>query len=169
MVETRLPHNQKEGFLYGSIIAIISVIFMLFINIGSEFGTINRNIIIIILKLIPIFWVIALLLESLIIGRIASKLVEKFSEPSDSFNAKILFNILFCVLGMSIVLTIIGGMIGSGKISLVPFKTFFLHWPRNFCAAFWCEILLAQPIARFTMKKIHKKKKNKESEKNDEK
>lgn len=45
-------------------------------------------------------------------------------------------------------------------MSLKPIITFAEHWPRNFCVAFWCEILLAQPIARFVMKQIHKTKKD---------
>ncbi|MER2128035.1 hypothetical protein [Solibacillus sp.] len=27
--------------------------------------------------------------------------------------------------------------------------------PRNFAIAFWIELLIAQPIARFAMKKLH--------------
>lgn len=161
MNETRLPRNGKEGFLYGGVIAIITVIVMLFLNIGTAFGGINKEAIKVILILTPIIWIIAMLLEALLVGRISEKLLEKFTEPSDGFNTKILFNILFCVTGMSAIMTIIGGMIGEGKPSLEPFITFPSHWPRNFCVAFWCEILLAQPIARKVMTLLHKRKDNK--------
>lgn len=161
MNETRLPRNGKEGLLYGGIIAIITVIVMLTLNIGTAFGGINKESIKVILILTPIIWIIAMLLESLLVGRISEKLVEKFTEPSDGFNARILFNILFCVTGMSAIMTIIGGMIGAGKLTLEPIITFPSHWPRNFCVAFWCEILLAQPVARKAMKLLHKKNDNK--------
>lgn len=157
MNETRLPRNGKEGILYGGIICIITVIVMLILNIGTAFGGFSKEAIKTILILTPIIWIIAMLLESLLVGRISEKLVEKFTEPSDGFNARILFNILFCVTGMSAIMTIVGGMIGEGKLSLEPFITFPSHWPRNFCVAFWCEILLAQPVARKTMKLLHKK------------
>ncbi|MBQ9659471.1 MAG: DUF2798 domain-containing protein [Clostridia bacterium] len=157
MNETRLPRNGKEALLYGGIICIITVIVMLILNIGTAFGGFSKEAIKTILILIPIIWIIAMLLESLLVGRISEKLVEKFTEPSDGFNTRILFNILFCVTGMSAIMTIIGGMIGEGKLSLEPFITFPSHWPRNFCVAFWCEILLAQPIARKAMKLLHKK------------
>lgn len=157
MEEKRLPRSQKEGLLYGSIICLVTVIVMLFLNIGTSIGRIDFNTIAIILKMVPVIFIVAMLVESFVVGKIAGKLVEKFSNPSDGFNAKILFNILFCVTGMSAIMTIIGGMIGQGKISLEPFETFLSHWPRNFCVAFWCEILLAQPLARFVMKSIHKK------------
>lgn len=156
--EKRLPRNEKEGLLYGGIIAIITVIVMLFLNIGTTFGGITKEAIKAILVSIPIIWIIAMLLESLIVGKVAQKLVQNFTEPTDGFNTKILFNILFCVTGMSMIMTIIGGIIGAGKLTLDPFKTFLSHWPRNFCVAFWCEIFLAQPLARKAMKIIHKTK-----------
>ena len=155
MKEIRLPRNGKEGFLYGSIICIITVLIMLFLNIGTSVG-VNKKSILIILKLVPIIWIVAMLIESLFIGRLASKLVERFSEPTDGFNAKILFNILFCVTGMSLIMSVLGSMIGSGTISLDPLINLPSHWPRNFCVAFWCQILLAQPAARLVMKKLHK-------------
>ena len=41
------------------------------------------------------------------------------------------------------------------KQSSKPFKNFFYIWPRNFGIAFWIELIIAQPIARFVMKKLH--------------
>lgn len=163
MGDIRLPRNLKEGLLYGSIICILTVIIMLLLNIGTSFGRLDSEVLFIIIKMVPLIFIIAMLLESFVVGKIASRLVNKFIEPTDGFNARILFNILFCVTGMSASMTIIGGMIGMGKLSLEPFYTFFAHWPRNFFVAFWCEILLAQPFARFVIKNIHRYKQKKES------
>lgn len=160
MNEKRLPQSKKEGFLYGSIICVITVIVMLMLNIGTVFGGFPKEAILAIIKLLPIIWCVAMLLENFVVGKIANKLVEKFSEKTDGFNSHILFNILFCVTGMSAIMTIVGSLIGNG-LSLEPFRTFFSHWPRNFCVAFWCEILLAQPTARFVMKAIHNHKEKK--------
>lgn len=158
MEENRLPKTKKEGFLYGGIIALITVVIMVFLNITTSLGKIDKEVLSIIGVSIPIFWIIAMIIENFIVGRIAEKLVEKFTEPTDGFNTKILFNILFCVTGMSFLMTIIGGMYGeilSGSISINPILDVPSHWPRNFFVAFWCEILIAQPVARFVMKKIH--------------
>ena len=157
MKEVRLPHNNKENLLYGGVICLITVIIMLILNICSVFGKFDLDILACVLKLTPIIWLVAMLIEMFIVGKIAEKLVDKFSSDKDGFNAKILFNILFCVTGMSAVMTIVGSFIGNGQISWEPFITFPSHWPRNFFVAFWCEILLAQPIARMLMKHIHKK------------
>ncbi|MDF2566837.1 MAG: rane protein [Oscillospiraceae bacterium] len=157
--ETRLPRNGKEGLLYGGIIAAISAMIMTTVNIGIAFGRLDKEVILVILKVLPINWAIAMLLALFIEGRIANKFVRKFTEPTDGFNAKILFNILFCVIGMSVCMTVTGGLLGeliSGTgLSWEPFLTFPLNWPRNFCIALWCEILIAQPMARSVMKRLH--------------
>lgn len=163
MEEKRLPRNAKEELLYGGVICLITVIIMLILNIGTAFGGFYKESILAILKLIPIIWIIAMLIEALIVWKIAERLVKKFTDSSDGFNTKILFNILFCVTGMSASMTIIGGLIGTG-LSWEPFLTFFSHWPRNFFVAFWCEILLAQPIARIMMKRLHTHKSKRLSE-----
>jgi hypothetical protein len=156
MEENRLPQNGKEGLLYGSIICILTVIIMTTLNISIEFGKLDGEVALIILKSIPIVWIIAMLIEVLVVGKIAEKLVNKFTESTDGFNTKILFNILFCVIGMSVIMTIIGNILGNG-ISLEIFTKFPLNWPRNFCVAFLSELLIIHPIARLVMKKIHTK------------
>ena len=145
-MDKRLPYNKKESFIYGSIIALVTVVIMLVLNVSTSFGTLNKTVIISILKLIPIIWVVVMLVESLLVSKIVNKLL------------KVLFNIFLCVTCMSLIMTIVGWMIGMGKISLEPFKLFFHHWPRNFCVAFWCEVLIAQPLARKVMVFIHNKK-----------
>ena len=35
IMDKRLPYNEKEGLIYGGIIALITVIVMLFLNIGT--------------------------------------------------------------------------------------------------------------------------------------
>lgn len=56
---------------------------------------------------------------------------------------------------LSLLLSIIGTWVGTKEITLEPFKNFLHIWPRNFGVAFWIELLIAQPIARFVMKKSH--------------
>lgn len=157
MQDIRLPRNAKEGILYGSIICLISVTIMLSVNVLPNFKTIDLNVILIILKSIPIVFIFVFLLENILVGKIANKLVNIFSEETDSFNAKILFNILFCVTMISIIMTLVGPILGNG-ISMELLTDFPIHWPRNFCIALFTELLIAQPLARLAMKKIHNKK-----------
>lgn len=139
--------------MYGAIICAISALVMSAVNISLNLGTFNSQVALIVLKAFPIAFIIAMLMENFIVGPIAEKMVHHFSDANDGFNAKILFTVFFTVIGMSFTMTIIGDMLGNG-ISLASFAA-LSHWPRNFCIALFCELLLAQPPARLAMKKIH--------------
>lgn len=156
-MDNRLPANKKEGFLYGSCICFITVIVMASLNIYLSTAELNMGTVITIIKAVPIIFVIAMLVENFIVGKVVSFFMNKFTSNQDSFNAKILFNIVFCVTGMSFIMSFIGGLFDTG-FSIEILKNFPLHWPRNFFFAFWCECLIAQPFARFVMKKVHIRK-----------
>ena len=53
-------------------------------------------------------------------------------------------------------MTVIGTWIGSRHISMEPITHFIYKWPRNFGLAFFIELLVAQPIARFVITQMHK-------------
>ncbi|MFD2043036.1 hypothetical protein ACFSTA_01800 [Ornithinibacillus salinisoli] len=152
--ETRLPRNGKEFVLFLAIISILSVNIIAPNIMGFELGF-NKEVYLETLKVIPFVWIGVILLVTLVANPIVSKLVPKFVAPTDGFNARILFTILFSVTILSIFLTVIGAWIGMREISFEPIKNFFYAWPRNFFIAFWVEILIAQPIARLVMKKLH--------------
>ncbi len=152
--ETRLPRNGKEFLLFLAIISILSVNIIGPLIMGFKFGF-RKEVYFETLKVLPFVWICVILLVTLVANPIVSKLVPKFIEPTDGFNARVLFTILFSVTILSILLTIIGSWIGMKEISVEPIRTFFYDWPRNFFIAFWVEALIAQPIARCAMKKLH--------------
>lgn len=152
--ENRLPRNAKEGLLFGTIISTLTVIFMTSLNIILSFGEFNGEVALTILKALPIIWVIVMIIEPTIFGRIAEALVKKFTKPTDSFNSKILFRILFTVLGMSAAMTLIGDIVGNGFRTEI-FSNWLTNWPRNFAIVLIAESLVIQPIARFAMVKLH--------------
>ncbi|WP_419958350.1 hypothetical protein [Psychrobacillus psychrotolerans] len=152
--ENRLPHNAKEGILFLLIISIISVNTIAPIIMGLERGF-SKEVYLDTLKVIPIMWVIVVLLVRLVAGPIVHKVMPKFVGQTDGFNARVLLNILINVTVLSLLLTIIGTWVGTKQISLEPFRNFLHVWPRNFGVAFWIEMLIAQPIARYAMKSLH--------------
>ncbi|MCR5667287.1 MAG: DUF2798 domain-containing protein [Eubacterium sp.] len=154
MGDARLPRSGKEGFAYGSIICALTVLVMLVLNLGMTFGSLDASTWASIGKAYIPVWIVAMLLETFVVGRFANFMVGKFSEPSDGFNAKILFNILFVVLGMSGIMTFLGPVLFMNPVKGAIME-WPLHWPRNFCVAMWCELLFAQPIARQVMKRWH--------------
>lgn len=152
--DKRLPRNGKEGLLYGTIISTLTVLFMTSFSIIIAVGEFNGDVALTILKMIPIMWIIVMIIEPAIFGRIAEALVAKFTKPTDSFNAKILFRILFTVLGMSAAMTLIGDVVGNG-FSTEIFSNWLANWPRNFVIVLIAESLVIQPVARFAMVKLH--------------
>lgn len=159
MMDQRLPWSKKEGLIYGGLIALITCIVMMSFNVivnnGFDPEILARS-----MLSLPFVWLAAMLLMSFVVGHIASVVVSKFAGPNDGFYATITFNIIACVLMMSACMTIIGPSIGhimQGESVISAFQQWPSAWPRNFCVAFWCEMLLAQPIARALMKHIHAK------------
>ncbi|MNP03058.1 hypothetical protein D3C76_949280 [compost metagenome] len=152
--ENRLPQSAKEGILFMLIVSLISVNTIAPIIVGLERGF-SKEVYLDTLKILPMMWLIVVLLVRLVAGPIVSKVMPKFVGKTDGFNARVLLKIVLNVTVLSLLLSIIGTWLGMREISLEPFKHFLHIWPRNFGIAFWIELLIAQPIARFAMKKIH--------------
>lgn len=154
--DARLPRNAKEGILFLLIVSIISVNTIAPLIVGLERGF-SKEVYLDTLKIIPFMWVIVVLLVKLVAGPIVGKVMPKLMGQTDGFSARILLNTLLNVSVLSILLSIFGTWVGTKHISLDPFKNYLHIWPRNFGIAFWIELLVAQPIARFVMKTIHAK------------
>jgi len=149
----KLPRNAKEFVLFLAIISIISVNIIAPLITFFEIGF-NHQVWIDVLKIIPFIWLCVVSLV-LITFKPAEMLTKRLIAKDDSFNAHIIINILCTVFLMSIFLTIIGSWIGCKRISYDPIRVFFFKWPRNFAISFFIELLIAQPIARFVMVKMH--------------
>lgn len=158
--EDRLPNNAREGVLFSLIISLISVNTIAPIIIGLERGF-SLAVYVETLKMLPFMWLIVILLVKFVAGPLVGKVMPKFTGQTDGFNARVLLNILLTVTVLSVLLTIIGPMVGTKEISSAPFKNFFQAWPRNFGIAFWIELLVADPIARFAMKSLHARQERK--------
>lgn len=160
----KLPRNKKEFVLFVAVISIISVNIIAPLISCFETGF-HMYVWADALKVIPFIWLCVIALV-LITYKPAEWLTAKIVEEGDSFNAHIIVNILCTVFFMSIFLTVIGTWIGSRQISLEPIKLFFCKWPRNFAVSFAVEALIAQPIARFIMLKLHSAQKENICEEN---
>lgn len=161
--EDRLPQNAKEDILFLLIVSIISVNTIAPIIMGMERGF-SKESYFETLKIIPFMWVIVVLLVKVVAGPLVGKIMPKFVGKTDGFNARILLSTVLNVTVLSILLTIIGSWVGTKQISLEPFQNFFHSWFRNFGVAFWIELVIAQPIARFAMKKVHHQRKANQAE-----
>ncbi len=151
----KLPRNKKEFALFMAVISIISVNIIAPLITCFELGF-HLYVWADVLKVLPFIWlsVIALVLLT---HRPAEWMTNKILQKGDSFNAHIIVNILCNVFLMSIFLTVIGTWIGSRTLTIEPILMFFHKWPRNFAISLGVELLVAQPVARFVMQKLHQK------------
>ena len=151
-----MPSNEKEGIIYGISMCFIMVFFMGLLNISIHLGSLNINSLKTTIIAFPVTFVIAFVLETFFVGKINHILLDKFTSKTDSINAFILFNCFFIVTLMSLIMTIIGGFLGGDNAKTI-FSDFFIRWPRNFCAAFFLNILVAGPISRLILRAIQSK------------
>ena len=152
-----MPTNRKENIVFGISMCVIMVFFMGLLNISIHLGGFNLNSIKTTFVAFPVTLIIAYILETFIVGKINHILLGKFVKETDSKNSFILFNCFFIVTMMSLIMTIIGGLLGGNNIQTI-FTEFFIRWPRNFCAAFFLNILIAGPVSRSILKQMQKNK-----------
>jgi hypothetical protein len=148
-----LPRNKKEFALFMGIVSVLSVNIIAPLitcfEIGFSFAVWANT-----LRVLPFIWLCVIALV-LLTHKPADMLAHKIVHKDDSFNSVITINILCNVFLMSIVLTVVGSWIGMREITVEPIIFFFHKWFRNFALAFAVEALIAQPIARFVMLKLH--------------
>lgn len=154
-LDERLPHNAKEGIIYGGTICFLTALVMTTFNVLIHTPNFNLQTIQSIAIYFPVMFVIAMLIEPLLVGRLAEKAMHRLSPETDSGNAKILFRMVFTVFGMSLVMTGIGNAIAFGIDSWL--SRMLSDWPRNFFVVLLLEALLIQPIARAVMLQLHRK------------
>lgn len=150
----KLPRNRKEFLVFLIILSVLSVNiiapFITILEMGFSLKTWQNT-----FQVMPYIWIVVVILV-LLTHNPATKISNKLIKKDDSFNAHMIVSCLVNVFIMSIVLTIVATWIGMGKITTIPFQTFPNNWPRNFAIAFFVEAIIAQPIARFSMLKMHR-------------
>ncbi len=170
MEEPRLPWNAREGIIFGAVIACLSSLIIggynVYDNMGYDLGHL-ADFASTYIVIWPVMFLVAFTLANTAVGWTATKVVRRFMAPTDSANTYICFNLIVCVLLMSVILTFLGGLVGqaigsllgSGHIDVTELlENWPRIWPRNFCIAFWVEMLIAQPAARRVMVHIHEKR-----------
>ena len=150
----KLPHGKKEFALFIAVVSVLSVNIIAPLITCFEFGF-SLAVWADVLTVIPFIWlsVVALVLLTYLP---AQWLTDRICAQGDSFRARVTVNILCTVLLMSVFLTVIGTWIGSRSLTWEPIRLFFYKWPRNFALSLGVEALVAQPIARWVMQRLHR-------------
>ena len=152
-----MPTNRKENIVFGISMCIIMAFFMSLFNIAIHLGKLDFETLKTVIVAFPVTLVIVYILETFVVGKFTHILINNFVDKNDSKNSHILANCFFIVTMMSLIMTIIGGLLGGDNIQTI-FTEFFIRWPRNFCAAFFLNILIAGPVSRSILKQMQKNK-----------
>lgn len=158
MEELRFPWNDREGLLYGGIIAGITAYLMVLFNMSRAIGDFKPEYLYQTIPTYIVAWVVVMLLMTFVVGRVSDRAIGRYLLPSDSANARILTNIVVCVFCMSMIMSALGPVIGTvveGNLNFDQVLRWPYNWPYNFCVAFMIELIIAQPAARAVMKRIH--------------
>ncbi|MBM6676171.1 hypothetical protein H6A07_05380 [Olsenella uli] len=149
----RLPRGRREFCLFMAIVSVISVNIIAPVITCFEMGF-SLESWAAALHAMPFVW-LAVIACVLATYYPAEWVTARFLEEDDSYNAHILVNILATVCMMSVILTVAAPWIAAGHVSPEPVEHFFFRWPRNFAVSFAVEALVAQPIARAAMNRLH--------------
>lgn len=153
--EDRLPRNKMEGYIFLLVVSVISVNLIAPAVMFSEVG-LSLDVYKSALQVLPLLWVIVVLMFKLIAEPLVHRIVRRFTVQTDSFHAQVLAHVICTVTIMSSMMSVVGPWVGMGQISMEPVREFLMHWPRNFGIAFGVEVIIAQPIAHFIMRQMHR-------------
>lgn len=145
-----MPRTKREGIFYGVVMAFTMSIFMnllnTFLHAGVSMQSLGRALI-----LQPVILAIVMIVESLIVSKLAQKTMKRFVRAKDSVEAHALARTVCMVTGMSLAMSLIGLVLAGTPLTELPLR-FASAWPINFCAAFWWQLLVAGPVARMTLR-----------------
>lgn len=150
-----MPQNKKEKLIYGVIMCLIMAGLMSFINISKNIGF-NDDLVLAYFINFPIVFVIAYLIQNLIISKIAFKIssfIVKKTRQKSKFG---IFNGISIVTMMSLIMTIIGSLVGGENIREILIS-YPYTWPINFVNALLINFLIATPTSKFVLKKVQTK------------
>ena len=146
-----MPRTKREGVFYGVVMAFTMSIFMNLLNTFLHAGVSMQSLGKALLQ--PAIFAIVMVVESLVVSKLAQKAMKRFVRAKDSVEAHALARTVCMVTGMSLAMSLIGLVLAGTPLAELPLR-FVSAWPMNFCAAFWWQILAAGPIARMALKAV---------------
>ena len=145
-----MPRNKREGLIFGVSMALAMSLFMnifdTFRHSGVSVEALGHA-----LLLQPVIFAIVMIVENLVVSKLAHRAMKKFVRKGDSSSAQSLAQTVCMVTGMSLVMSAVGLLLSGA-----PLVNFVEIWPVNFCVAFFWQIFAAAPTAKFVLKQSRK-------------
>lgn len=150
----RLPRNRREFALFLLVVSLISVnliaptLTCMELGFSPEAWTAAY-------PALAFVWILVVACV-LLTKKPAEWLCNRLADKNDSYNMQILMNIVASVLLLSLLLTLLAPIVATGESLGHSAGEFIYRWPRNFGVALFVEALIAQPIARELMNRLHR-------------
>ncbi|MBN2222003.1 MAG: DUF2798 domain-containing protein, partial [Vallitaleaceae bacterium] len=138
--------NKKENFIFTMMSCSMMVLGMMSFNIWLNTGFSKELWLGIVEGFLPGF-LLALVLDWFLVGRMAKALVAKIVKPEDPMIKRVMLISFFMVSGMCLSMSFLTSWIHLGFSKDYPMQ-FLIIWLRNFPLALLLQFLIVGPIAR---------------------
>lgn len=149
---SQMPINKKENLIYTLMMVTVMAGVMTTYNIVWHDGF-NQQSLQKAWMVFPLTYVIAFMVEALLVGKTAFALIRKLVKESDPLPKKIIVSSLCFVTQMVIIMSVIGTLV-FGTVDGSFVATLLITMARNFALAFPLQVLIAGPLVGFVFRKI---------------
>ena len=159
-----MPETKFQDFIYTLIMAFLMVYVMVCYNISIHTGGLNNFVFIEAFKKLPFIWIVAIILEFFLIGKIAHKLTFKVLDPKKTPSIIISYAISIVIVSFMCPIMSLVATIFINKPSLDIFiSTWIQSMVLSFPMALCFQLFYAGPFVRFIFKLIFKNKLSKKA------
>lgn len=159
-----MPETKLQDFIYTLIMAFLMVYVMICYNISIHTGGLNNFIFLEAFKDLPFMWIVAIVLEFFLIGKIAHKLTFKVLDPKKTPSILISYGISIVIVTFMCPIMSLIATIFINKPNLDIFISSWLQsMVLSFPMAMCFQLFYAGPFVRFIFKLIFKNKLSKNS------
>ena len=159
-----MPETKFQDFVYTLIMAFLMVYVMVCYNISIHTGGLSNFVFIEAFKELPFMWIVAIILEFFLIGKIAHKLTFKVLDPKKTPSIIISYGISIVIVSFMCPIMSLIATIFINKPSLDIFISSWLQsMVLSFPMAMCFQLFYAGPFVRFIFNLIFKNKLSKKS------
>ena len=159
-----MPETKFQDFIYTLIMAFLMVYVMICYNISIHTGGLNNFVFIEVFKELPFMWIVAIILEFFLIGKIAHKLTFKVLDPKKTPSIIISYAISIVIVSFMCPIMSLVATIFINKPNLDIFiSTWIQSMVLSFPMALCFQLFYAGPFVRFIFKLIFKNKLSKKA------
>lgn len=150
-----MPTTKKESFIFTMMMCSFMVLFMSMYNVARIHG-INEQFTMNVLKGLPLGILVAFIADWFLVGNIAKKIAFTIIKENDPIHKKAIIISTFMVMGMVLVMSLFGAVVGVG-LSSMTLRVWMINIPLNLIVALPLQLLIAGPLVRLGFGKIFRK------------